>query len=168
MLCEYNFLITKESCLSEEGKKLIKISHHKMVISKLWFLLLLINHHDQSNLESKEFYFLLQVVLHHWQKSGQKLKYGRKLEARTDTETLEECCFVACSSLFAQPAFLYHPCSPTKGCHHTVWDGPTYINYQENSQHRLAYRQIWCGHFFNWGSLSKNGSCLCQVDIKSN
>ena len=39
-------------------------------------------------------------------KSGQELKQGRDLEVGADAEAIEECCLLACSLWFAQPAFL--------------------------------------------------------------
>ena len=41
------------------------------------------------------------LTVHHWRKSGQKLKQGRNLEAGVDTETMEGCCLLTGSSLVA-------------------------------------------------------------------
>ena len=49
-------------------------------------------------------YFL--IATHYQKKSGQELKQGRNLEAGTDAEAVEECCFLAWSPWLAQPVFL--------------------------------------------------------------
>jgi hypothetical protein len=65
----------------------------------------MIKHHNQSNLGRKE--FIGFILPHHSSssKSRQELKEGRNLEVVADTETMEEWCFLACSSWFAQPIF---------------------------------------------------------------
>ena len=63
-------------------------------------------HHHQNNLEGKGIGLYFQSTVHH-QKTGQKLKEGRNLEAGADVETMEGCCILACSSWLAQPVFLF-------------------------------------------------------------
>ena len=56
--------------------------------------------------------FILQLIVHHPGKSREELKRGKKLEAGTDVEVMEECCLFAWSLWLAQPAFLNPPEPP--------------------------------------------------------
>jgi hypothetical protein len=49
------------------------------------------------------FYF---HIVRRQRKSEKEHKYGRSLEAGADTEAMEGCCVLACSSWLAQPALL--------------------------------------------------------------
>ena len=58
--------------------------------------------HDQvSSWERKGLFGLhFDIVFRHWKKSKQEIKQGRNLEAETEAETMEEYCWLACSSWF--------------------------------------------------------------------
>jgi hypothetical protein len=73
-----------------------------------------------------------------------ELKAGAKPGDKTVTETMEECCFLACSPWLSQPAFLQHPGTPARG--NTVCSlGPPALPHQlviKMVSHRLVYRPI--------------------------
>jgi hypothetical protein len=53
-----------------------------------------------------------------------------------------ECCLLACSSQIAPLAFIYNPGPPAQGWYHSQWARCFYINSQDNTPHRLAYRPM--------------------------
>ena len=110
-------------------------------------------HHDQKQLEEETIYFF-HITVHHGQKSGQELKQGRNLEARADTDTMEECCLSDCS-----PHFLMEPRTTRQ-----EWYSPIAISNKMSC--RLSYTLISQGYFLNWGSLLSDDSSLCQANIK--
>lgn len=78
----------------------------------------------KSNLGKKGFISVYnpRVTLHHWGRSEQKFK-------RTEEETTETCCSLACSPWLAQLASLNHPRPPAEGWYCPQWTGPSHINY---------------------------------------
>lgn len=64
-----------------------------------------------------------------WLYSITRGRPGQELRARTQIQATEGHCLLACSSLFAQPAFLCHPVPPAHGWHYPQWAGPSHINY---------------------------------------
>jgi hypothetical protein len=46
----------------------------------------------------KAYFTYTHNTIHHQRKSGQELKQAKNLEAGTNTEAMEECCFLACPS----------------------------------------------------------------------
>lgn len=108
--------------------------------------------HDQQHFKEEKVYFMLQFVVHHLGKAGQELM-----------QRLEECCFLACSSWLAQPAFLApRTISPGVGSLIVSWALPHQLLIKK-MYHRLAHRPL-C--FFNWCFLFQNDSSWCQDDIK--
>lgn len=73
-------------------------------------------HRDQKQPGCEHVYFsYTSIINHHWRQGGvgrvrpgqgRDSRQGRNLETKADAELMEERCLVACSSLFAQPAFL--------------------------------------------------------------
>jgi hypothetical protein len=59
----------------------------------------------KSKLGRKGFIWLTSLITEGSQ--DRNVKHGRNLEAGADAETMEECCLLAHSLWFAQPAFLY-------------------------------------------------------------
>lgn len=51
-------------------------------------------HHNQSRVGRKDVHF--HITVHQRRTSGQQLKQGKNLGARTDAEAMGECCFLAC------------------------------------------------------------------------
>ena len=64
----------------------------------------MIKHQDQKASWGEkglfDLYFNITII------KGQYLKQDRNLEVGADTEDMEECCFLACSSWLTGPAFL--------------------------------------------------------------
>lgn len=87
---------------------------------------------------------------HHERKSGQ------------EAETREECCLLSYSPWFAQPRSTCPGLTPPR----VVW-APLYPSLRK-CPHRLAYRPVWLGHFFHWGSLFSNDPSLCYNDKNCN
>jgi hypothetical protein len=54
----------------------------------------------------------------HGGRQRQKPKPGRNLDVEADAETMEDCCFLVCSSWLAQPAFLQNLGPPAQGWPH--------------------------------------------------
>lgn len=96
----------------------------------------------------KRFYFILQLTVHHKEKSGQELKAGPKAAA------VEECYWLACSvcSLYIQRATCEGMVLPTVG-------GSFHIN-QENAPEGCLQASV-VGDSFSWGSLFSDNSSLC-------
>jgi hypothetical protein len=61
--------------------------------------------------------------------SGQELKQGRNLEAGADSEAMEGCNLLVCTSWLARPAFLLNPGPPAREWHHLQRDEPSLINH---------------------------------------
>jgi hypothetical protein len=65
-------------------------------------------HYYQNQVVEERVYlvYTFHNTVHHQKKPEQDLKQGRNLRAGPDTEAMEECCLLACSSWLAQSAFL--------------------------------------------------------------
>ena len=61
--------------------------------------------HEASCRVKGLFILYFHIAIHHWRKSGQKLKQGRILEAGADAEAMEGAAYWLVP-LAAQPAFL--------------------------------------------------------------
>ena len=93
--------LSKETC-PVDNEQSVKVSRHlrdSVSVTK---------YHDQKASWGRKglFNLYLQIIGHHWRKSGQEVKLGRNLEAGADLEAFEGCCLLACSSWLAQPTFL--------------------------------------------------------------
>jgi hypothetical protein len=71
---------------------------------------------------------------------------------------MEGCCWPACSSGLAQPAFSQNLGPPAQGWPRPQWAGPSHINHQ--------LRKYPTGLPIEAFLPSSYDSCLCQVDIK--
>jgi hypothetical protein len=76
-------------------------------VSQSGVLLLQQNMVTKKQVGEKRVYFGLHfhITVHHQRKSGQELRQGSKLDAGADAEAIMGCCFLACPSWLAQPAF---------------------------------------------------------------
>jgi hypothetical protein len=70
-----------------------------------------------------------QISVHYRRKSEQEPKLERDLEEGADTEAMEKCCLLACSTWLDQPAFLQNPGPTALGWLHAQHVGPFPINY---------------------------------------
>lgn len=107
-------------------------------------MIVVIKHHDQLGVFDLQFY----ILVHHWRKTGQKLKQGRNLETVTGTEAMEVCCLLACSSCLAQCAFLWNPQPPAQGFHNRqptmCWSLP-----HQSLMKKTPYSQTLWRNFFS-------------------
>ena len=58
------------------------------------------------------------ITVHHWKKSGLKLK-GRNLKAGIDVEAMVDCCLLPCSPWLSKPAFLQNQEPSAQGWPHS-------------------------------------------------
>lgn len=106
-------------------------------------------------------YFILQLAVHHPEKSGKALKGGTwKQEPKQKPWRIASCWPVPHGFLWG---FLDHL---SRGDTAPSELGPfPSISSQENTP-QLAHRPIRWGHFLIYGSLFPKDSSLCQVDSK--
>lgn len=130
----------------------------------IWVTVAVMKHYDQSNLGRKEFFlahifFFLSLFII-------KKIQDRKLEAGTNADAMEKCCFLACSSWLIQSVFLQNWGWLVQEWHHPQWTGTSFINQQLRSALHATYSLVLWRLFHNWCSLLSDDCSLCQVVIK--
>jgi hypothetical protein len=93
------------------------------------------------------------IVVHHWRKPGQELKWARNMEAGTDAEVMEGCYLLACSpGLLSLLSYITQKHQPRSSITHSGLGCslPLLIKQMLN---RLAWSLALWRHFLNWGSL---------------
>lgn len=71
----------------------------------------------------------IKITASSQRKSRQELKQGRKLEAGTEAETVQECCLLAFSPGFYLLSLLSSTNQGLQGCYHPEWAGPPHSDH---------------------------------------
>lgn len=108
-----------------------------------------------------------KVMLHYWQKSGQRLRLDRKLDAGADGEAVEEATLsIAPLPLLSLLSYCTYDHQSRSRTTHNTPGQPSMINNQENvPQAQLTPRPIWWWHLLSWESLFWSDCSVCEVGI---